>query len=317
MKKTMLCFILCFMNFKTLAFERGINIHIKHYPQESQFYIDLAKKYGFTSVRDDYPWELVQNNGSDFGMHGNLTKSDYFFSKKNELSKMMILAYGNSVLTKGDYPRTDAQIKAFTKYVSYTVQRYKGSVKYYEIWNEWLVGTGIPFRSTPPDANIFYKLVVESAKIIREKDPSAIIVVGSINPLKQKDRDWMDLLIAKGILRYVDGISLHPYSYGNPDLKMRLPENNLKGIDAYEAYLKRQLNKEVPLYISEFGYTSYKGANGIQPNLIVKYMFDYMDHAQKRSYIKGVWWYDLIDDGNNVNNKEHHFGILNRNLLMK
>ncbi|WP_374170983.1 hypothetical protein AAHW98_08210 [Klebsiella variicola subsp. variicola] len=32
--------------------------------------------------------------------------------------------------------------------------------------------------------------------------------------------------------------------------------------------------------------------------------------ASKVSYIRGVWWYDLINDGDDFHNGEYNFGIL-------
>ncbi|CDL15204.1 hypothetical protein [Klebsiella pneumoniae IS46] len=36
---------------------------------------------------------------------------------------------------------------------------------------------------------------------------------------------------------------------------------------------------------------------------------NYIKLASERSYIKGVWWYDLKDDGTNKSFNEHNFGI--------
>lgn len=317
MKKTLLCILFVVYTANSYSFEQGINLHIKHYNGDPQVYLNLAKQYGFTSVRDDYSWNLVQHDGKKFEMYGDLKKSDYFFSNKNDLSKMLILGYGNKYITKNNYPTQQEEIDAFSEYVKFTVKRYKGSVKYYEIWNEWLYGTGIPFRANPPDVKVFYKLVQKSSQIIRQYDPNAIIITGSINPLKDRERQWMDDLINMGVLNYIDGISLHPYSYGNPIQTLREPVNNLNEIDKYESYLKQKTDKEIPLYITEFGYTSYKGKNSVPPESIIKYLHIYMSEAKKRPYIKGVWWYDLIDDGTDPNNKEHHFGILNKNFQIK
>lgn len=317
MKNMWLFVFLAAFSFNSNSFEKGINLHIKRYGGDPQFYINLAKEYGFTSVRDDYSWNLVQHDGKNFGMYGDLKKSDYFFSKRNPLSKVLILGYGNSFLTKNNYPANESEVEAFSEYVKFTVLRYKGSVRYYEIWNEWLYGTGIPFKTVVPEPGVFFNLVAKSSKVIRQYDPNAIIIMGSINPFKDRERVWMDTLIDRGVLNYIDGISLHPYSYGNPDLKMRNPINNLNEIDNYESYLKSKTNRDIPLYITEFGYTSYKGKNSTPPELIFKYMNIYMDEARKRTFIKGVWWYDLIDDGTDVNNREHHFGILNKNFKVK
>lgn len=39
--------------------------------------------------------------------------------------------------------------------------------------------------------------------------------------------------------------------------------------------------------------------------------------AKRMNYIKGVWWYDFINDGNNIKYREYNFGILNRDLSEK
>jgi beta-glucosidase/6-phospho-beta-glucosidase/beta-galactosidase len=57
------------------------------------------------------------------------------------------LDYGNKFYNDGGYPSTDKEILAFSRYASWTAQRFKGNVKYYEIWNEWTIGTGmVKFR---------------------------------------------------------------------------------------------------------------------------------------------------------------------------
>ncbi|MBW6001889.1 hypothetical protein CF026_27580, partial [Klebsiella michiganensis] len=50
---------------------------------------------------------------------------------------------------------------------------------------------------------------------------------------------------------------------------------------------------------------------------VADYAKNYILEGSKVDYIKGIWWYDLIDDGNNKKNREHNFGILNRNLSEK
>ncbi|MCP6362804.1 hypothetical protein NL477_27720, partial [Klebsiella pneumoniae] len=60
MKNMWLFVFLAAFSFNSNSFEKGINLHIKRYGGDPQFYINLAKEYGFTSVRDDYSWNLVQ-----------------------------------------------------------------------------------------------------------------------------------------------------------------------------------------------------------------------------------------------------------------
>lgn len=54
------------------AFEVGINMHVRHYPNSSDYYLKLAKEYGFTSIREDYPWAQVEGPIGKYSLIGNL-----------------------------------------------------------------------------------------------------------------------------------------------------------------------------------------------------------------------------------------------------
>ncbi|MCU8657545.1 glycosyl hydrolase, partial [Klebsiella pneumoniae] len=44
---------------------------------------------------------------------------------------------------------------------------------------------------------------------------------------------------------------------------------------------------------------------------------EYITEIKKRDYIKGVWLYDLIDDGADKSNKEHNFGMFYQDMQPK
>ncbi|TYX10770.1 cellulase family glycosylhydrolase, partial [Klebsiella pneumoniae] len=130
-----------------------------------------------------------------------------------------ILDYGNKNYNNGGYPANEQDIAAFAKYAKWVASNYKGQVKYYEIWNEWTVGTGMKGKGEIPPPQIYLELVKKTSQAIKSVDPSAIILAGSFNPLSPtgrrlniSDSDWFMILINEGILNYIDGISIHPYS---------------------------------------------------------------------------------------------------------
>lgn len=49
-------------------FEIGIGTHISYYPESSNYYIELVKKYGFTSIRDELPWTNVDNGDGTYAI---------------------------------------------------------------------------------------------------------------------------------------------------------------------------------------------------------------------------------------------------------
>jgi len=159
--------------------------------------------------------------------------------------------------------------------------------------------------------------VKKTSEKIRKADPNAIIITGSMNPLVPKDRTWMKSLVKKGILNYVDGVSIHPYSYMFPDKSLNTPTKNLGKIDYFEKELASIHGKEVPIYITEYGYPNNLGGNGLSEIQSSNMMIQYTLLAKKRSYIKGIWWYDFINDGQSAMEKEHNFGFLTSELKPK
>ncbi|MCV5580638.1 hypothetical protein OFO05_35155, partial [Escherichia coli] len=73
------------------------------------------------------------------------------------------------------------------------------------------------------------------------------------------------ILINEGILNYIDGISIHPYSFLNANKKLRNPEYNINKIDQFYNKIKDQNIKKVPLYITEIGIPTHAGLGGVDP----------------------------------------------------
>ncbi|GAB2573501.1 hypothetical protein ISP15_04500 [Dyella jejuensis] len=44
----------------------------------------------------------------------------------------------------------------------------------------------------------------------------------------------------------------------------------------------------------------------------IDYLARFMALARASRYVRGVWWYDLIDDGSDPDNRENRFGLFNQ-----
>ncbi|MBK0002090.1 cellulase family glycosylhydrolase [Erwinia sp. S38] len=302
-----------------LALEIGVTTHVRNYTSNPADTIKLLNEYGFSSYREDFPWSRVERSAGVYDLDHSLSILDEFISEsvKNKISPLLILNYGNKIHTNRNYPVTDEQIDAFANYAFWVASKYKGKIKYYEIWNEWLVKSGVPKNNNVPSSDVYLNLVRKTSEKIRKADPNAKIITGSMNPLVPKDRTWMKSLVKKGILNYVDGVSIHPYSYMFPDKSLNTPTKNLGKIDYFEKELVSIHGKEVPIYITEYGYPNNIGGNGLSETQSSNMMIQYTLLAKQRNYIKGIWWYDFINDGQSAIEKEHNFGFLTNELKPK
>ncbi|WP_255477850.1 cellulase family glycosylhydrolase [Serratia sp. OS31] len=300
----------------SMAFEVGVHTHFRWYPNDPDKYLELVKRYGFTSYRADFPWSGLEQQKGQYVVTGNMQKADQAFNDgqtKFGLNGLLVLAYGNKLYDPSGYPTTPEAINAFANYAYWTASKYKGKIKYYEIWNEWTNSTAIkPKPPKPPAPEVFVALVKATAAAVKKADPDAIIMTGSANPTGTRDPSWVDKIVKLGVLNYVDGLSIHPYSYGNDSYAVRAPEGNLSVVDQFEAKLAKAAGRSVPIYITEIGVPTYEGKGGLSKDLAAQYIVKYTFLAKSRPYIKGVWWYDLLDDGDNPKINEHRFGLLTR-----
>ncbi|EOE0748902.1 hypothetical protein QY008_23940 [Klebsiella pneumoniae] len=174
-----------------------------------------------------------------------------------------------------------------------------------------------PAMKNTGTAKGYFEIVKRVSHIIKENDPNAIILAGSFNPLTDSDNAWFYELIELGILDYIDGISIHPYSYKNENIQLRTAEANLNAIDQFYDKLTNIANRKTAIYITEIGIPNYDGIGGVNEIESSIFRKNYIKLASERSYIKGVWWYDLKDDGTNKSFNEHNFGIFKANMTLK
>lgn len=117
-------------------------------------------------------------------------------------------------------------------------------------------------------------------------------------------------MLELGILDYIDGISIHPYSYKNENIQLRTAAANLNAIDQFYDKLTNIANRKTAIYITEIGIPNYDGIGGVNEIESSIFRKNYIKLASERSYIKGVWWYDLKDDGTNKSFNEHNLEFL-------
>ena len=305
---------------------QGVSIHANKYNKSADDILSLIEESGFNSVRQDLTWNDIESVKGKYEIPEKLKVKDLIIqnSMKYNISPLVILNYGNKNYNNGGYPTSDNDIKAFANYSKWVATRYKGKVHYYEIWNEWTVGTGMKGKGEIPSEDVYLKLVKETSEAIRSIDPEAKLLAGSINPLSPtgrrleiSDTVWFKQLISKGILKYIDGISVHPYSFLNADKSLRNPEYNLEKIENFYKSISSDNNKNIPIYITEVGVPTHTGQGGVNQSEAADFVVKYSLLARTKNYIKGVWWYDLRDDGTDDSNQEHNFGFYNNNFQPK
>jgi len=168
------------------------------------------------------------------------------------------LGYGNPRYTPkadetavGWVPVFDEEaMKAWLAYTGKLAEHFQGRVTHWEIWDEpnhkgfW--------RPGEPDAASYAKLVAQTAPVIRERVPGAVIIGCGF---AGTPHDFFQTCLENGLAKHVDKVSYHPYR--------SIPEQGYdKDVRKLRQILKEHDAGHVGLWQGENGCPSQKGSSG-------------------------------------------------------
>ena len=256
------------------------------------------------ALRQDFYWTWVEQKKGERVVGAALAKLERLVidAKKVGADPLLVLAYGNTFYTPKGFPITPESQDAFAMYAQSIAQHFKGVVRRYEVWNEWNIGLGTSPRSRG-DPGIYAQLLSKVYPALKAVDPNIVVLGGSVAGLDEK---WVNQFIQAGAASMMDGLAIHPYV--SPDL----PEKAIAGLDSIEEKLSRSVGgREIPIYATEIGWSNQESSAGVTPNLAADYLVRLYLLGATRSFIKGIWWYELWNGGSDPRNKEHNFGLYN------
>jgi hypothetical protein len=295
------------------SFIVGVGTHPLNYELSPTEFVNLLHKYNIKSIRFDYPWALVEKQKGKFKPISDKMDEMILLSAQNGIKPLIILDYGNAIYNIGK-PLDEGDINRFIDYVNWTVDHFKNIDPIYEVWNEWSLGHPRTISEGSLSARQYFNLVKNVSTEIHKINPNTIVIAGSFCPTFPGQIGWARELMRLGIMNYIQGISIHPYNeWLNP---MDTPEQSIDKINHMAEILQSDAHTDVSIYITEYGIPDGKNAK-LDQEQIYSYAKEYYSYAKQSKYIKGVWWYDFINDGHDINNAEYNFGFLYKDLKEK
>lgn len=277
---------------------QGLGVSIHKGVTESD--IQAIADAGFKWVRIDIFWSDVEKKKGQYDFKSSGYDQLNEMLKEKEIKPYYILAYENTIYEKNRSISTNAGREAFSKFVEATVKRYSNQNGVWEIWNEPNTET---FWNNQPSHHEYALLVKKVAPVIRENDPNSIIVAPALAGVSEEALTWLRKGLDEHILSYIDAVSVHPYQYDNPETVTKRYEN-------LRSLLKEYSKKDIPIISGEWGYSlvnsdKQKPINEMQQAEYIARMM-LINSSEK---IPISIWYDWKDDGQDSDNREHHFGI--------
>ena len=291
----------------------GVNTHVINYPAAQSGLLDLAHQLGVDAVRADTGWKFVETTK---GVYRIPPAWDQFVdrARRRGIEPLLILDYGNRFYDDGHLPRSQEAIAGFVRFATFVVRHFAGRVRYYEVWNEWNTGTGGYYPGG--SAEDYARLFDATYAAIKRVDPGAQVLAAA------GYGNWYADIAKFGVAARADGVAIHPYVTQEPGDRAAGGSNGAersvqKVIDAESIMRRSSGGKEIPIYVTEIGWSTSTGRNGYPEADAGAIAERSLLMFAALPYVRGIWWYDLIDDGPNPAHVEERYGLLRRNYSFK
>jgi O-antigen/teichoic acid export membrane protein len=202
-------------------------------------------------------------------------------------------------------PRSEAELQAWTDFVTKVMQHVNGKVDYLEVWNE---PNEYKWWPTGPDPVEFARLLSATYAAVHAVAPSTMVVSGGLasNDIGYLDKvyDAFDELKLKA--SPFDMVGAHPFSGDHapdsidPALRydrdpFGLYDENFTGFMGLHQVMVDHSDDALPVYITQFGYSTRAGENrkAVPDELRAQYLTQALEQATCVSYVPVFSWYAL------------------------
>jgi len=283
-----------------------------HYKYPSRQELDkalrLMQEAGIGWVRFDFLWEDIESSPGNF----DFAKYDLIVELASEykINILGILDYTASWASPQgvwNYPAQDP--RPFVNYASKVIERYKGKIKYWELWNE--PDSGIYWQ--PQDGLKSYCALLKEVYLAAKKiDPGCKILNGGLaNGLSSVNR-----LYDNGAKGYFDILNIHIFE--NP-----LNPGSIKAVEAYPrlAYkvISRNGDGDKEIWVTEIGCPGVKSGFRVKnwwmgknptESLQADWLKNIFGVLLKDKRVKKVFWAFFRDCDKHWDNGIDYFGVV-------
>jgi hypothetical protein len=286
-------------------------------PPEREREMQTASAVGFTMMRAGVEWHALERKPGAWTWE----KCDDLVERagRHGIELQMILGGGNpnyadaaaqaafaaaqarkDPLAWEEWHHAAQDDTAWRRYVVALVARYRGKVRWYELWNEpdlqWRSGIGE-----------YIRMLRSAGEELRAADPDAILMSGGFatvlsHPHRHRHPDFQERVLREAS----DLFQVHAHH------EHGLFPGFQQAVDGELARMRKGMKEQRPLFFNETAMHSTFGTEHVQALALVKKVA----FARARGAI-GYTWYDLRNDGGDPANAEHNYGLVTRDFQAK
>lgn len=274
--------------------------------------LDAVVRAGGSWLRVPVPWYLVESQRGEFRW----SELDRVVDEAREhgLQVLANIAYSPRWARPAGTTHTapPRRPRLYGDFVSRVVQRYRGAIRHWEIWNEPNVDKFFGGPATHADAPETYTRLLRAAyRSIKQVQPRSTVVAGALSSRRDGLSSYsmptfLRRMYAAGAGRYLDAASLHPYIYAGAFVTDR---RRVYG-DVAEArrIMERNGDAGKQVWFTEMGHATYVGgpSEAQQRDLVISEL----RAAASLDYAGPTFLYSIRDHGRNPLLASQNFGAL-------
>lgn len=228
-----------------------------------------------------------------------------------------ILGYGNAWANKpgGDYSKAKPwfhppRIEPWREYVRASVERYRGRIRFWEVWNEPDLEGFFPGSTAE-----YIELLRAAYEEVRRADPSALVMTGGFAGLTDHGaRATNPFLMEEVLAKAPDAFDILAFHQHGSFAEVFQPI-----VDGPLARLRAKLVPPKPLWFNETAVSYHWSST---TDLMAKQAWQADELVRKLSFARardsiGYTWYDLRNDGEDPRDFEHNFGLVTKDFQPK
>ena len=250
----------------------GVNTFLEQEvdPAKRRLSLRMARDAGFHWVRQQFPWAAIEpdEKGQFVGQYGESTWDvfDDIVTAAEELGMELIVRLDTSPRwTRPGNPHVATppeRLADFGDYVAAVVERYRGRVRYYQVWNE--PNLSVEWGNRPVDARAATDLLRAGYERAKAADPSAVILAPALAPTVANGPEAVSELVFlqrmydAGAAAYFDIGSVQAYGLRNgPDDRRLGPGDvNFSRPILYREVMVRNGDTAKPVWASEVAWNA-------------------------------------------------------------
>ncbi len=261
--------------------------------------LQLAQAAGFDTIVQLFPWREIEPTQNQF----HWSRPDQIVAGAEYYGLELIIRLDQHPAWASNADQTingpPDKLEDYEDFVQRVVDRYRGRVKAYIIWNE--PNLAIEWGGRQPDPVAYTELLKLGYETVKAADPEALVVAAGLAPTNSNDLQAMDerrflqAMYRAGAGPYFDLLAAHPYSFGQAPHEPASDSEHpsFERLAELRTIMEENGDRSKPIWITEMGWTVDPPPEQPDIGITPAQQADYLAAALEK--IRREWpWVELI-----------------------